>query len=231
MEVIPVKLLRMLACALAIALLPCAFAESDAPDLAGLLNGREMALVCFLAPEDEAAMLPVLEEIRAKYPAQIELLALVCGGEPTSAPSFPIAQDADGLAEALGVERLPACAVVDRFGALCCLGPAMRSAEAFAQLIEPYLGDGYAESILLSTYAVRFVDQNGDPVPGAICQVCDETACALYVADADGMCAFALPPCEYEIHVLRAPDGYIFDGEPIAAPASGGALTILLERQ
>ena len=225
------KLLRMLAFALAIALLPCAFAESDAPNLAGLLNGREMALVCFLSPEDEAAMVPVLEEVRVQYPVQIELIALVCGGEPTLSPSFPIAPDADGLAEALGVEALPACAVVDRFGALCCLGPAFRSAEAYAQLIDPYLGDGYAESVSLSIYAVRLVDQHGDPVPGAICQVCDETACALYVSDADGVCAFALPPCEYEIHVLRAPDGYLSDGDPVVAPASGGALTILLERQ
>ena len=225
------KLLRMLACALAIALAPCAFAESDAPDLAGLTDGCEMALVCFLAPEDEAGMLPVLEEIRAQYQDRIALRALVCGGEPTLSPSFPIAPDADGLAEALGVEALPACAVVDRFGALCCLGPAMRSAEAFARLIEPYLGDGYAESVMLSAYAVRFIDQLGDPVPGAICQVCDESSCAVYVSDGDGLCTFALPPFEYEIHVLRAPDSYLSDGEPIAAPASGGALTILLERQ
>ena len=51
------KLLRMLACALAIAMMLCAYAESDAPDLAGLTDGCEMALVCFLAPEDEAAFL------------------------------------------------------------------------------------------------------------------------------------------------------------------------------
>ena len=44
------------------------------------------------------------------------------------------------------------------------------------------------------TYTVKYVDQNGQPVAGVTCQVCDDTTCATYESDENGVCEFTLPP-------------------------------------
>lgn len=82
------------------------------------------------------------------------------------------------------------------------------------------------------TYTVKYVDQNGQPVAGVTCQVCDEETCAVYVSDENGVCEFTLPPYAYEIHTLKLPDGYEGDTETVTtAPAEGGELTITLEKK
>lgn len=226
------KTLRMLLCALLIAAALCAPAAAEVapgdamPDfsavdtdgrettLSGLLDNHDMALICLLPSPDEieAPILPDGDRIGT---------LLLRFDEP----------EGSALAEALGVTAPPACAVVDRLGTLCYLGPVPDSEALFAQLTEPLLVADYAESVLLSAYAVRFADQNGDPVAGVLCQVCDEFSCSLYSSDADGVCAFILPSRDYEIHILRAPDGYAFDDGAASIPASGGEATLLLEKQ
>jgi hypothetical protein len=34
-------------------------------------------------------------------------------------------------------------------------------------------------------YTITYVDQNGDPVPGVMCQVCDEASCRVFVSDGE----------------------------------------------
>ena len=226
------KTLRMLFCALLVAAALCAAATAEVapgdamPDfsamaadgrettLSGLLDNHDMVLICLLPSpnEIEAPILPDEDRIGT---------LLLRFDEPEGA----------ALAEALGVTVPPACAVVDRFGTLCYLGPVPDSEALFAQLTEPLLATDYAESVPLSAYAVRFADQNGNPVADVLCQVCDEFSCSLYSSDADGACAFILPSRDYEIHILRAPDGYAFDDVAASVPASGGETAFLLERQ
>ena len=82
------------------------------------------------------------------------------------------------------------------------------------------------------TYTVTYVDQNGDPVPGVMCQVCDETMCQVFISDANGICQFTLPAKSYEIHTLKLPDGY--DGDTVTvsnAPMQGGELTFTLTKK
>ena len=82
------------------------------------------------------------------------------------------------------------------------------------------------------TYTVTYVDQNGDPVPGVMCQVCDESTCQVYVSDASGVCQFTLPAKAYEIHTLKVPNGYEGDTTTITnAPAQGGELTFTLTKK
>lgn len=82
------------------------------------------------------------------------------------------------------------------------------------------------------TYTVKYVDQNGQPVAGVTCQVCDDTTCATYQSDENGVCEFTLPPYAYEIHTLKIPEGYEGDTTTITtAPAEGGELTIELEKK
>ncbi|MEF2837451.1 MAG: redoxin domain-containing protein [Oscillospiraceae bacterium] len=82
------------------------------------------------------------------------------------------------------------------------------------------------------TYTVTYVDQNGDPVPGVMCQVCDENTCQVFTSDADGVCQFTLPAKAYEIHTLKVPAGYEGDTTTITnAPAQGGELTFTLTKR
>ncbi len=57
-------------------------------------------------------------------------------------------------------------------------------------------------------YSIRVVDQNLNPVVGATVQYCTKIMCKMAVTDKDGSITFNDPPEEYEIHVLRVPEGY-----------------------
>ena len=82
------------------------------------------------------------------------------------------------------------------------------------------------------TYTVTYVDQNGDPVPGVMCQVCDANSCQVFVSNASGVCEFTLPAGIYEIHTLKVPEGYEGDTTTITeAPAGGGELTFTLTKK
>ena len=82
------------------------------------------------------------------------------------------------------------------------------------------------------TYTVTYVDQNGDPVPGVLCQVCDESTCQVFTSDENGVCKFTLAAKEYEIHTLAVPAGYEGDTTTVTkAPIQGGALSFTLTRK
>jgi hypothetical protein len=81
------------------------------------------------------------------------------------------------------------------------------------------------------TYTVTYVDQNGDPVPGVMCQVCDENSCQVFVSDECGVCEFTLPAGSYEIHTLKVPAGYDGDTTTVTeAPMGGGELSFTLTK-
>lgn len=82
------------------------------------------------------------------------------------------------------------------------------------------------------TYTVAYVDQNGDPVPGVVCQVCDESMCQVFTSDANGVCKITLPAKAYEIHTLKVPEGYEGDTTTVTeAPAGGGELSFTLTKK
>ncbi len=79
------------------------------------------------------------------------------------------------------------------------------------------------------TYTFRCVDENGAPISGVTLQVCNDSTCSVYVTDDKGECVVSLPSDNYEIHVLKAPDGFAFDsGAVIEAPVEGGEVVITL---
>lgn len=83
----------------------------------------------------------------------------------------------------------------------------------------------------VSAYTVKYVDQNGDPVEGVMCQVCDDESCQVFVSDAEGVCSFELMPYPWEIHTLRLPEGYEGDTETVTvAPEEGGELTFTVTK-
>lgn len=81
------------------------------------------------------------------------------------------------------------------------------------------------------TYTLRCEDENGERVSGVTLQVCNDSTCSVYVTDANGECVLTLPADNYEIHILKAPEGYTFDSETVVtAPIEGGEVTISLKR-
>ena len=96
-------------------------------------------------------------------------------------------------------------------------------------------GDGMPEKTVeaggMSTYVLTFVDQNGAPVEGVMAQICDDATCQVTVSDASGVCELTLAPYAWEIHILKAPEGYTADTETVVtAPVEGGELTFTLTR-
>ena len=116
-------------------------------------------------------------------------------------------------------------------------------ADGYFDLIRQYYGEsirweysdefaGAAEVGGDVTYTVAYVDQNGDPVPGVVCQVCDESMCQVFTSDANGVCRFTLPAKSYEIHTLIVPEGYEGDTTTITkVPAQGGDLAFALTKK
>lgn len=83
----------------------------------------------------------------------------------------------------------------------------------------------------MADYVVKYVDQDGNPVAGVMCQVCDEETCQVFVSDENGVCAFTLAPYAWEIHTLMVPAGYEGDTTTVTiAPVEGGELVFTLTR-
>ena len=81
------------------------------------------------------------------------------------------------------------------------------------------------------TYTLRCEDENGERIAGVTLQVCNDTTCSVYVTDENGECVLTLPADNYEIHILKAPEGYTFDSEAVVtAPIEGGEVTLTLTR-
>jgi len=87
------------------------------------------------------------------------------------------------------------------------------------------------EIISEAAYTVKYVDQNGNPVAGVMCQVCDAETCQVFVSDGNGLCEFVLAPYAWEIHTLRVPEGYEGDTETVTiAPVEGGEMVFTLTK-
>lgn len=80
-------------------------------------------------------------------------------------------------------------------------------------------------------YLFRCVDQSGNPVAGVMLQVCDDKTCQVLITDAEGVCKLTAAPYAWEVHVLKAPDGYsIASTDIVLAPVDGGELVFTLTK-
>ena len=84
----------------------------------------------------------------------------------------------------------------------------------------------------VSEYTVRFVDQNGEPVPGCIVNFCTDEACMPVTADENGVAAFSGEPYAYHLQVIRVPAGYEFDTtQEVYAEEAGGELSFTVTKK
>ncbi|MBR4540011.1 MAG: TlpA family protein disulfide reductase [Clostridia bacterium] len=91
----------------------------------------------------------------------------------------------------------------------------------------------YADSASASgEYAVRFIDQNGDPVPGCIVNFCTDTFCMPVAADETGVARFTGEPYAYHLQVLKVPAGYAFDtAQEFWTEENGGEITLTVTKE
>lgn len=82
----------------------------------------------------------------------------------------------------------------------------------------------------MGVYAVCVTDEEGHPLSGAMVQVCDAASCRLEKTDENGRILLTLPRFAYEVHLLRAPQGYSLPNEAILMPEEGGRWEITLQK-
>ena len=88
-----------------------------------------------------------------------------------------------------------------------------------------------AEVASASTYTLKCIDQDGNPVAGVMMQVCDAETCQVCTTDENGVYEFTTAPYAWEVHVLKAPEGYTADStEVVQAPVEGGEMVFTLTK-
>ncbi len=60
-------------------------------------------------------------------------------------------------------------------------------------------------------YRVIVYNLKGEPVEGAVIQLCDDVTCAFQMTDAEGVAVFSVEQKIYDVHVLMVPEGYAQD--------------------
>lgn len=109
---------------------------------------------------------PFMQEAYARYQNQVEVIAVSCEAEDDDEVlrafagerglTFPVARDTANLALRFQASSIPTSVVIDRFGRVCYIHTgAITSAETFANLFDVFVGDGYTESLLLSSIPVK----------------------------------------------------------------------------
>ena len=61
------------------------------------------------------------------------------------------------------------------------------------------------------TYVIHVLDQDGNPVPGAVVNFCTDAACTMAQGGEDGVITFDGTPENYHVQILKVPEGYSFD--------------------
>ena len=62
------------------------------------------------------------------------------------------------------------------------------------------------------TYKVKVVDENGNPVAGAVVQLCLDL-CYPNKTNADGVAEFAVAEADYKVSFTKIPDGYTYSSD------------------
>lgn len=62
------------------------------------------------------------------------------------------------------------------------------------------------------TYTVKVVDEQGNPIAGAMVQLCLE-ACYPHKTDASGIAQYVVAEADYKVSFLKMPDGYTYSSD------------------
>ena len=76
-------------------------------------------------------------------------------------------------------------------------------------------------------YTVAVVDEAGNPIVGALVQLCNES-CFPSATGEDGVAKFSLPDADYKVSFLTLPAGYTYSGEEQEFYFEDGAVDITI---
>lgn len=94
------------------------------------------------------------------------------------------------------------------------------------------LSNGISAAEDEAIYEIKCVDTAGQPVPGVMLQICDESTCQVVVTDEYGSYSLKLHPYAWEVHILKAPEGYVANPlDVMTMPVQGGSVTFVLEKK
>ncbi len=79
-------------------------------------------------------------------------------------------------------------------------------------------------------YRIRVISNDLQPVEGATVQFCSDENCKMGVTGSDGIATFDDPPGEYEVHVLKVPEGFDEDTSVYRTDDQHSDMVITLER-
>lgn len=83
-----------------------------------------------------------------------------------------------------------------------------------------------------AVYVIRFVDPDGEPVPGVMANVCDDTSCTMLTSDEEGVAHFSDEIKDWYLQILKVPEGFAFaSGEKLPLDKNGGETVITLNRK
>lgn len=84
-------------------------------------------------------------------------------------------------------------------------------------------------SFAQSGYSVLVTDEDGEPVANVKVQLCTDSTCFVAVTGEDGIAEFDVKSGEYEVHVLKVPEGFAKNKNVQYTSADGGQLTFVLK--
>lgn len=78
------------------------------------------------------------------------------------------------------------------------------------------------------TYTVKVVDEGGNPISGAMVQLCLE-ACLPAMTDANGVATYKMVEENYKVSFVQMPEGYTADADEYYFEAGSYEMTITLK--
>ena len=83
-----------------------------------------------------------------------------------------------------------------------------------------------------TVYKVVVKDEQGNPIAGAMVQLCEGSTCQPKATDANGVAEYATKEADYEVKFMRMPTGYTYStSEEVFTFAEGSyELTIVLRK-
>ena len=139
---------------------------------------------------------------------------------------FAIGRDTAGIFDTLGGTAIPTTLIVNRERRVVAVEIGSKSsAEEFAALFDELLSANAVSTAV--RYAVRFVDPDGNPIPGVSVGFCNGEYTPMD-SDADGRVVFEGASDEYHMHLLGVPAGYALPWDELQVHGGGFDITVTL---
>ena len=138
-----------------------------------------------------------------------------------------------------GVTGYPTTYFVDSAGRILTYPIVGAMVDQYEPTVERLLAEGAAEATADAgavkndggAYRVIVRDRDGNPVEGAVIQLCDDAVCAFQTTDAEGVATFNVEAQKvYDVHVLQAPEGYAADEGEYTTLDTFSDVNIVLEK-